>query len=237
MPMPIPPWVVFAIAVGLLALIFLHKIVRVVITAHRSRVSIRRRGRLSAWAHAKGLDFDAAPDDGMADYFSNFKCLQRGLNRFSCNRMEGDWGGLPIKAFDYHYAAGAGEDRIDYDFSAVIITSAVSLKPLYICREGFLDKLTELIGFGDIDFESAEFSRKFRVKSPDKRWAYDVIHQRTMEHLLSGPDVGVQLDFMYIIAWGRRRFSPDEFEAAAELAHGILDRLPEYLVKRQIEGS
>ncbi|MDY7011318.1 MAG: hypothetical protein SVV80_11300, partial [Planctomycetota bacterium] len=107
------------------------------------------------------------------------------------------------------------------------------LKPLYIRREHFFDKLTEFFGFDDIDFESAEFSRKFFVKSPNKRWAYDVIHQRMMEYLLAAPDFGIQFDLMHIIAWRGRKFKPADFQAAAEMICGMLERLPEYVVRQQ----
>ncbi len=147
--------------------------------------------------------------------------------------MSGRWSDLPITAFDYHYATGSGKNRSDHYFSAVIIAGPVPLKPLYIRREGFFDKLTEFFGFDDIDFESAEFSRKFFVKSPDKRWAYDVIHQRMMEYLLAAPDFGIQFDLMHLIAWRSRKFSLADFQAAAELICGILDRLPEYVVRQQ----
>jgi hypothetical protein len=121
MPIPVPPWIVFVVAVGLLVLIFVYKITRAVRFSRKSNRSIRRRGKLSAWAHAKGLDFDASPDDGLADYFSNFKCLRRGMNRYAYNRMEGKWGDFPIKAFDYHYSIWNEGQRFDYEFSAVIM--------------------------------------------------------------------------------------------------------------------
>ncbi len=233
MPIPIPPLVIFVVAVGLLVLIFAYRITRGIMFFRKSNRYTHRRGRLIAWAYSHGMSFTPSKNQGFDDLFSNFKCLRRGQNRCSYNRMEGEWDGLPIKAFDYHYSIGVDEHRIDYDFSAVIITTRVPLKPLYIGREGFLDKLTESVGFDDIDFESAEFSRKFRVKSPDKRWAYDVIHARTIEHLLAGPEVNIQLDFMHIIAWSDDWFSPADFDAAIELISGILNRLPEYVVKRQ----
>ncbi|MCK4626760.1 MAG: hypothetical protein KAV00_15725, partial [Phycisphaerae bacterium] len=106
-------------------------------------------------------------------------------------------------------------------------------KPLYIRREGFFDKIGQFFGFDDIDFESAEFSRKFYVKSPDKRWAYDVIHTRTMEHLLASANFSIRFDRAHVIAWRSRTNKPADFEAAAELISGILDRLPEYVVRRQ----
>ena len=66
------------------------------------------------------------------------------------------------------------------------------MRSVSIRAEHWGDKLVQAIGFDDIDFESAEFSRKFFVKSPDKRWAYDVIHQETMDYLLQAPDAAVE---------------------------------------------
>ncbi len=214
---------------------FIVIIVIVVIAgiAYAFYAAAQRRKELAAWAHANGMSFSPAKDHGFDDCHSNFKCLRRGHSRYAYNIMTGQWGESPITAFDYHYATGSGKNRSDHYFSAVIITSGIPLKPLYIRREGFFDKLTEFFGFDDIDFESAEFSRKFFVKSPNKRWAYDVIHQRMMEYLMNGPDFGIQFDLMHIIAWRSRKFKPADFQAAAELIRGILDRLPEYVVRQQ----
>jgi hypothetical protein len=196
----------------------------------------QRRKELCAWAHSNGMNFSPAKDHSFDDYFSNFKCLRKGHSRYAYNIMEGQWNDLSIKAFDYHYATGHGKNRSDHYFSAVILASGIPLKPLYIRRERFFDKLTEFIGLDDIDFESAEFSRKFYVKSSDKRWAYDVIHARMMEYLMAAPDFSIQFDLMHIIVWRSQKFKPADFQAAAELIRGILDRLPEYLLKKQIEG-
>ncbi len=201
--------------------------------AYSYYVTAQRRKELCAWAHSHGMSFSPAKDRGFDDYFSNFKCLRKGHSRYAYNIMEGQWNNLAIKAFDYHYATGSGKNRSDHYFSAVILASGIPLKPLYIRRESFFDKLTEFIGFDDIDFESAEFSRKFYVKSSDKRWAYDVIHARMMEYLMAAPDFGIQFDLMHIIAWRGRKFKPADFQAAAELISGILDRLPEYVVQQQ----
>ena len=72
------------------------------------------------------------------------------------------------------------------------------------------------------------------MKSPDKKWAFDVIHQRTMEFMLSMPDFSLQFGADAVIAWRNRKLKPAEFGQAADLVAGILDRLPEYLVKQQM---
>jgi hypothetical protein len=119
----------------------------------------------------------------------------------------------------------------------VVLSSALPLEPLFIRPEGFFDKIGEFFGGGDIDFESAEFSRRFYVKADDRRWAYDVIHQRTMEFLLNRPKSQIQFDRNSTICWTGRTFDPSGFEAAFGTIEGILDGFPEYLVRQLSEKS
>ena len=200
----------------------------------------QRKKALAAWAESRGLYFTAESDYGLEERFGEFDCLRHGDNRYAYNIMEGSWGGRAMLAFDYHYATHSTGSRgrrttHHHYFSAVILQSSVPLKPLFIRPEGFFDKVTEFFGFDDIDFESAEFSRKFFVKAPDKRWAYDVIHQRMMEFLLAMPQFTIKFAQGHVIVYRSSMFSTDDFEAAAEVARGILDRLSDYLVKEQME--
>jgi len=207
------------------------------LAAYSVYASIKRRKELEAWARSRGMRFDPSRDDRIDDHFPEFKCLRRGSSRYGYNVMTGTYSGLPVTAFDYHYTTGSGKDRSEHHFSAAIVRSPLALKPLFIRPEGLFDKVTEFLGFDDIDFESAEFSRTFYVKSPDKRWAYAVIDQRMMEYLLAAPRFSVQLDVVDIIAWRDRTFRPGEFEDAIALVQGMLSRLPEYLVKELKERA
>ena len=193
----------------------------------------RRRKMLAAWAASHGLTFDKERDRDFHERFEQLECLQQGHGRYAYNIMRGDWGGLPILGFDYHYATGSGKDESDYHFSAVIIRSPFPLKPLRVRREGLFDKVGAFFGFDDIDFESAEFSRMFHVKAADKRWAYDVIHQRMMEYLMTKPDVPVQFDDEHIIVWDDCTFRPQQFEAAANHVRKIIDLIPDYVIEQQ----
>jgi len=193
----------------------------------------KRRKELAAWAHGHGLSFDRSKRYYVDDRFAEFKCLRKGHSRYAYNTMKGNWGETPIVAFDYHYAIGSGKNRSDHNFSAAIVDSPIPLKGLFIRPEGFFDKVTEFFGFDDIDFESAEFSRKFYVTSPDKRWAYDVIHQQMMEYLMSVQNFCIQFGPTRVIAWRSRRFKPADFEAAIAVVRGMLERLPEYVIRRQ----
>jgi hypothetical protein len=193
----------------------------------------KRRKELATWAAQHGMSHRAEKDRGFEERFPGLACLRRGHSRYAQNVMEGQWDGRRALAFDYRYITGHGKDQSTHRFSAAIVASDVPLRPLGIRPEGILDRVTEFFGVDDIDFESAEFSRAFHVTSGDKRWAYDVIHQRTMEFLLAAPRFSIQFDERHVIAWRNRRFRPETFAEALDLIGGMLERLPEYVIRDQ----
>jgi len=199
--------------------------------------SLERRKKLSAYAKSKGLHFSPDKEKKIDTRYSAFKCLRRGHSRYAYNIMHGKLDGRDLTAFDYHYVTGHGKSRRVHNFSALIIRSPLPLKPLLLRPENIFDKVTDFFGFDDIDFESAEFSRKFYVKSPEKRWAYHVIHQRMMVYLMESPRFHIQFDPEFIIAWLGKRFSEQDYDNSFALIQGILKRLPEYVKKQQLDNS
>ncbi len=228
---------------GVIAFSILAILVFIAITICDVYAAAKRRQSLMTWAQSKGLVFSPEKDRGVDSRFPAFSCLQK--RGYAQNTMKGDYSGRPLYAFDYHWTgkdettstdSKGSTQRTGHYFSAVVMFSKVPLKPLLIRPEGLSDKVTAAAGSDHIDFESAEFSRKFFVKSPDRKWAYDVIHARTIEFLLAMPQFHIQLDRDCVMAWHNRQFSAAEFQQAAEVIKGILDRLPEYVVKQQ-EGE
>jgi len=167
----------------------------------------------------------------LANQFPAFKALHTGSKRYAYNVMIGQTGERGIWAFDYHYETYSTDSKGNrtthhHHFSCVVVDSGMYLKPLTIRAENFLDKMKGAFGFDDIDFESAEFSRKFWVTAEDKRWAYDVVHQGTMEFLLKGPRFALHLDGPYVAALRGNIFKPFEFDQALDLMRGVLERIP-----------
>jgi len=211
-------------------------ILAIVFAVLKHQKSEGRKRQLAGWAFSKNLNYNPARNSGIANQYPQFKCLQRGENRYVYNVIEGNLGNRPVRAFDYHYethhtdSKGNRQTQHHY-FSAVIVDANLPLKPLFIRGEHLFDKLTEFIGFNDIDFESAEFSKKFYVKSPDKKWAYDVLPQATMEFMLGAPRFDIEFGIRHVIAYRNNTFKMQEFEEAINLVNGILDRLPESLIE------
>lgn len=202
----------------------------------------RRRQALEQWAKKRGWRFDGSRRDHAMHQRYGFDCLERGTDdRYAFNFVEGEYDGRPIVTFDYHYAtysnSKSGRKTNHHYFSAVIMECRLPLKPLKIRREGFFDKVANFFGRNTINFESAEFSSKFHVEAPDRKWAYDVIHTRTMKMLMRAPALEIQMYGPWLIAADRRQMTIARLEKALKLLDGMIDNLPDYVRQDLQQGA
>ncbi|MFV1958250.1 MAG: hypothetical protein ACC662_02430 [Planctomycetota bacterium] len=207
--------------------------------AYRSET--KRRKALLDWATAHGFRYRAGKNRALADRFSAFRCLREGLDRYAENVMVCSRPGGNVWAFDFHYETRSTNSKgqsttTHHRFSAVVVETVLPLKPLVIRPENFFDRITEFFGLDDIDFESTAFSNAFYVTSPDRRWAFDVLGQATMEYLLDAPRFTLEMAGPWFMARRSSRLDPEDFSAALAVLDGILDRLPGYL-RRELEGE
>lgn len=196
----------------------------------------KRKKALLAWARSHGLTFTPDKDRSIDDRYPQFKCFRNGDSRYGNHFLRGSWRGRPFLGFEYHYSTGSGKNRSSHNFSAVILTNAFPLQALSIRPEGFFDKVSEFFGLDDIDFESAEFSKRFYVKAKEKKWAYDVLHTRAMEYLLGSDRRKYTIQFAgphVLIRRGEAMFKPAEFGQAADVVCDLLEMLPDYVVEQQ----
>jgi hypothetical protein len=198
-----------------------------------------RRRKLRAFASRKGWSFESKRDRKLKDRFPDFKWLRTGVRQqYAFNRMTGKADGRPFLAFDYHYQEHDSDSQGDRVvrrrcFSAVIVASELPLEPLMIRPSGPLDRVASILGPSRVEFESIEFNRKFFVGCNNRRWAYDVVHQQTMEFLLASPPNRVQFARGSVGIWSENVFAPHEFEQAIALGNDLLDRLPAFLKQQQ----
>lgn len=194
----------------------------------------KRVEALRALAARRGWTFESGRDNSFETRYPGVECLRQGSRRYANNVLRGVSGDFRFCGFDYHYETYSTDSKGNttthhHNFSAVVLETNLPLKPLLIRAESFFDKVGEFFGVDDIDFESHEFSKKFYVKAEDRRWAFDVIHQSTMEFLLAAPRFTIQFAGPRVIAYRDDTFDPDEVEQAEQVVRGILDRLPNYL--------
>lgn len=197
---------------------------------------IRARKRLEGLfelAQRLGLDFSAAEDYALADRYNFLKQLAQGENRYARNVLSGTYQQNQVLAFDFHYETHtqgkSGRQTHHHWFSFFILTLPAFFPDLTIRRENFFTKVAEVFGYQDIKFESAEFSKAFCVRSPDKKFAYDVCNAKMMEYLLANRDLSIEIENQVLALAFDTCLSVEQVESNLQRLVEIRSRLPEYL--------
>jgi hypothetical protein len=194
----------------------------------------KRREEMAALAARLGLSFNPENDRGLAGQFSFLDKLAQGSNRYAFNVLSGLYRGHEVLAFDYHYETHSTDSKGRHQthhhyFSFFILMLPRSFPELTIVREGMFSKIAQAFGYDDIDFESAEFSRTFCVRSRDKRFAYDACNGQMMEYLLANRDLNLEIEDRALALAFSKRLATPEIERNLERLLDIRARLPAYL--------
>ena len=199
----------------------------------------QRRKALAALAGSWGFRWEGGGDPfGIEERYGAFSALARGRSRAASNVFHGTRNGRPVICFDFKYVTGSGKNRTTHHLSGAILDLGVRTPSLYVRPEGFFDKIAELVGFDDIDFESAEFSRTFLVKSDNRKFAFDVFHARAMEYMLALPKrYTMELNGGLVVVHNDRTWDPAQFDGAIRQVEGLVDLFPEYLQRSLKDGT
>jgi hypothetical protein len=220
---------------GGFVLIFALFVVVVIAAAIYGALAARkRREALSALAARLGLNFNPDEDYGLADRFAFLNQLAQGDHRYAFNVLSGTCQQNEVLVFDYHFETHSTDSKgrrttQDHYFSFFILLLSAGFPELRIAREGLLSKIAQAFGYDDIDFESAEFSRAFCVRSKDKKFAYDVCNAQMIEFLLANRDLSIEIENQALALAFNSRLSPEQIESNLQRLIEIRSRLPEYL--------
>ena len=95
--------------------------------------------------------------------------------------------------------------------------------------EGIFSKIAQAVGYDDIDFESHEFSRKYCVRSKDKKFAYDVCNARMIDYLLDNLDLTMEIEGPALAIGFKSRLSVDQIRGQYGRLLQIRSLIPNYL--------
>lgn len=214
---------------------------------YASQARKKRQADLFDMATRLGLRFNPLRDPSHDDQYAHFEIFRHGFDRYAYNTMTGvlpvNGRPYPCKLGDFTYKTreGSGKNRrtVTHRFSYLIAHLPFAHLPdLLIRREGVFDKLAGVFGMDDIDFESAAFSRAFHVKSPDKKFAYDVCHQRMIEFLMRSNPPTVDLENGRVcLSDGRSKWTPEQFEQTIAWLEDFFENWPDFLLKELDRNS
>jgi hypothetical protein len=197
----------------------------------------KRRDAMLSLAARLGLRFDPGKDRDIARQYKFLDKLRQGDNRYAFNILSGNYQTHDVRAFDYHYETHSTDSKGNQEthhhyFSFFLLQLPVSFPEMVIAREGFFSKVAQAFGYDDIDFESHEFSRKFCVRSPNKKFTYDVCNARMMEYLLANDDLTIEIEDRAMAISFDSRLSPEQIERNLIRLIAVRSLMPDYLFSR-----
>ncbi|MGH8048010.1 MAG: hypothetical protein ACREKL_12280 [Chthoniobacterales bacterium] len=193
-----------------------------------------RRDALAALAARLGFSFSASPSSGLATRFQEFRGMNTGDNRYAFNIMEGAYQGHQVMAFDFHYETSSTDSKGNrstshHYFHVVTLSLEREFPTLFVAPENIFSKIAQAFGYDDIDFESHEFSRRFCVRSKDRKFAYDFCNASMIEFLLAHPSLQLESRDGILAIVFNPSMDPQRIESELELACAVRGHMPDYL--------
>jgi len=175
-------------------------------------------------------DFNPNRDVGFAMGWGFLSRLAQGQDRYAFNILRGTYHEQALFIFDYHYQTGSGKSRQERNCTLLMLVFKEAFPQVSIGPESLGAKIAEAFGVGsDIKFESAEFSRKFCVRSPDKKFAYDVCNPQMIEYLLMNPGLQIEIQGPALLLAFEPQLPVERIEFNLQRLIEIRSRLLEYL--------
>ena len=198
------------------------------------RAGKKRSSEMGLLAERIGLQFSSERNYAIAKQYAFLDKLRQGENRYAYNILTGRFQNREVAVFDYHFETHSTDSKgrrqtHHHYFSFFILSLEKSFPELTIAKEGFLSKIVQAVGFDDIDFESHEFSRRFVVRSKDKKFAYDFCNAQMIDYLLAQPDINIEVDQTSLALGFNRRLKIEEIEPNLTRLIEIRKRMPNYL--------
>lgn len=193
----------------------------------------RRREANAAWAAARGWSV-LAKDKALARRWDGAP-FNTGNSRQATEILAGPSEGRHALSFRYTYTttSGSGDNQssTDHHHHVVAVFLPALLPALTIAPETFGTKIVKAFGGQDIQFESEQFNTRWRVTSPDPRFAHDVVHPRTMERLLQPDVAGRPIRFVgdAVLTWSSGVPQLEVIDARLAVLHQMIDAIPGYV--------
>lgn len=194
----------------------------------------KRREALQMEATALGLSFAPGRDVALAESLEFLNKLNTGENRYAENVIRGEFSGHAVCCFDYHYETHSTDSKgrrstQHHWHHLYTLRLPRNFPELTIGPENLFTRAAKIFGYQSIDFESVEFSRTFLVRSPDKKFAYDVCHTQMMEYLLENQDLTLEIERNFYALIFPEKSSPHTLAANLDRLVTLRDKLPAYL--------
>ena len=151
--------------------------------------------------------------------------------------LRGKEAGRDFVAFDYSYEthtnSSKGRSTTTHRFAVCVVPVPVPLGVVEVRPEGLVSRAADAMGVSsDLELESEDFNRRYRVRARNAKLASDVLPPRTMEYLVAQPRDQVpafRLSGAHLVTWRSGRLDPAEVVTTCAVVDRVLDGIPSFV--------
>jgi hypothetical protein len=195
----------------------------------------KRRERLMQYAVMRGWTY-VGEDPSLVDRWPG-EPFGRGDHRRARNVLTGTEAGRPFTAFDYSFQTHSTDSKgnrstTTHHWNVVAVPMPGWLGTVQVVPGSVLDRVAGAVGLlQDIDLESEDFNRRFRVSASSPKLASDILTPRTMQYLLSVDAEAWRTCGSHILGYSQGRLDPAEVVRTCAVLDRILDGVPGFVWK------
>jgi len=188
----------------------------------------KRREALQQLANEMRWTFSPEGEESLLSSLGGFKLFSIGHSKRVANLLRGTAKDSPAMIFDYQYTTGAGKSR--HTSYQTVLCLSVGGRPLprfFLRPEHVFDKIGDVVGYKDIDFESfPEFSKKYMLRGENEQEIRSLFGSRVVAFLEREPGLSMEGEAGHLLVYRQRRqLKMDEIRPFLEKGLRILSLL------------
>jgi hypothetical protein len=211
-------------------------LVAVTVLLVRHRLHQRKVAEFTAFAAQHGWHYQQHDHSLTGRYLGT--PFGRGFGQEARHVLAGAHRGRELVAFEYSYKEreGNGKNRrtVTYRNTVVALNTPAARPTLEVGTEGIGRRLLGIVGIRDLQLESEEFNKSFHIRTEDDKFAYDVLHPRTMEWMLADErcrDLPFRFERADLLTWRAGTIDLGSVGWMLDYLCDVLDRVPGFVWK------
>ena len=179
----------------------------------------KRIEALHAFCLSKGWDF--APFD-------------EGTDRHATSVVHGTVSDRGFVAFDYRYVTESTDSkgntsRTTHHYAVCAVAIPTFLPEVRITPQSVLTRMGHAFLGDDVELESEDFNRRYRVTAINRKLASDVLSPRTMEMLLKRPSLHFRIAGSDVLCWEPGGTTPTDLLVRTSTLAAFISGVPSFV--------
>lgn len=224
---------------GALVLLLALVVAAAVAVAGR-RAQQRRSEQLLLLTTARGWGYARRDDSLLGLLRADFPLFRAGTGGRRCENVvyATTPAGAPCTMFDYRYqvrgrSGGKATTSRTVRHAVAFTRLPAWLPELRVAPETLASRVASAVGFRDVEVESDEFNRRFRVTAASRSHAFDVLHPRCIEFLLGQRYQTWEIAGDRLVVTARGRWEEGDHDRVLAAVEEFVALVPGYVWSRR----